>query len=185
MWYNGWVLGKEAVLQRYKQGLVCKCFIEKMYEEEFDVMEYRVIGNIMRISRCFTTFRKLRCPEVKLRPHQQVLVSYICRQPGKTQDEYAAMLCLDKTTVAHLMQKLEEMDLITRRVSPKDARCRCAYPTAAAMEIYPAIHSAYEAFRDAAMEGLSETEQEELLRLTEIVYRNAKELTEKMGVTGE
>ncbi len=148
-------------------------------------MEYRVIGNIMRISRCFITFRKLRCPEVELRPHQQLLVSYICRQPGKTQDEYAAMLCLDKTTVAHLMQKLEDMGLITRQVSRKDARCRCAYPTAAAMEIYPTIHSAYEAFREGAMEGLSDSEQAELLRLTEIVYRNAVELTEKMGAVRE
>ncbi len=148
-------------------------------------MEYRAIGNIMRISRCFTTFRKLRCPELELRPHQQLLVSYICRLPGRSQEEYAAMLCLDKTTVAHLMQRLEDMGLITRQVSQKDARCRCAYPTAAAMEIYPAIHSAYEAFRDAAMQGLSETEQEELLRLTEIVYRNAVELTKKTEAAGE
>ncbi len=148
-------------------------------------MEYRAIGNIMRISRCFTTFRKLRCPEVELRPHQQLLVSYICRRPGKTQDEYAAMLCLDKTTVAHLVQRMEEMGLITRQVSQRDARCRCVYPTAAAMEIYPSIHNAYEAFREAAMEGLSESEQKELLRLTEIVYRNAVKLTEKMGVAEE
>ena len=144
-------------------------------------MEYPVIGNIMRISRCFTTFRKLRYPEVELRPNQQLLVSCICRQPGKTQDEYAAMLCLDKTTVAHLMQRLEEMKMISRQASAKDARCRCVYPTAAALEIFPTIHSAYETFRDAAMEGLSESEQAELLRLTEIFYRNAVELIEKKG----
>ncbi len=148
-------------------------------------MEYRAIGNIMRISRCFTTYRKLRCPEVKLRPHQQLMVSYICRQPGKTQDEYAAMLCLDKTTVAHLMQKLENLGLITRQVSRQDARCRCAYPTAAAMEIYPAIHNSYEIFRNTAMEGLNESEQTELLRLTEIVYRNAVRLIEKTEVAEE
>lgn len=148
-------------------------------------MEYRAIGNIMRISRCFTTFRKLRCPELELRPPQQLLVSYICRRPGKSQDEYAAMLCLDKTTVAHLMQKLEKKGLITRQVSQIDARCRCVYPTEAAMDIYPAIHGAYEIFQAASMRGLSEAEQAELLRLTEIVYRNAVELTEKMGVAEE
>ena len=88
-------------------------------------MKYRAIGNITRISRCFSTYRKLKCPQIELKPHLQLLVSNICRMPGKTQDEYSAMLCLDKTTVAHMMQKLEKQGLISRQVSEKDARCRC------------------------------------------------------------
>lgn len=160
--------------------------IYHMTKRSIGIMKYRAIGNIMRISRCFTTFRKLKYPELELKPHQQVLLSYICRYPGRSQDEYAAMLCLDKTTVAHLMQKLEQMGMITRQVSQKDARCRCAYPTAAAIEdVYPEIHGAYELFREAIMQGMSEEEQTQLLRLTEIVCRNAVELVEKAGAAEE
>ena len=148
-------------------------------------MKYRAIGNITRISRCFSTYRKLKCPQIELKPHLQLLVSNICRMPGKTQDEYSAMLCLDKTTVAHMMQKLEKQGLISRQVSEKDARCRCVYPTEKALEIYPVIHGAYESFRDAVMEGLVEAELAELVRLTEIVYRNAVKLTEGMEVAEE
>lgn len=53
------------------------------------------------------------------------------------------------------------------------------------MEIYPAIHSTYESFRNTAMEGLNGSEQTELLRLTDIVYRNVVRLIEKNGVAEE
>lgn len=86
---------------------------------------------------------------------------------------------MDKTTAAHILRHLEEKGYIERRVSPKDARCRCIYPTQKALDIYPAIHAAFDDFTDRVMDGLTEEEQQELTRLTGLVDRNARRLLEE------
>lgn len=136
-------------------------------------MHSRALHNILRIERCFQTFRRQQMRDTDITPVQQLLISSICRHPGKSQDEYAEFLCLDKTTVAHHLVKLEKLAYVDRQVSPEDGRARCIYPTQAALDLYPRIHESYEAFTSALLTGLSERDQEELTRLSEILYQNA------------
>lgn len=144
-------------------------------------MHSRALHNILRIERCFQTFRRQQLRDTDTTPVQQLLISYICRHPGKSQDEYAEYLCLDKTTVAHHLLKLEKMGYVDRQVSPEDGRARCIYPKQAALDIYPGIHASYETFTSVLLTGLSQEDQQELTRLSEILYRNALGLISDQG----
>lgn len=136
----------------------------------------RALGNILNISRCCATYRKQQLRQLELYPAQHLFITCICRQPGITQDRMAETLCIDKTTVAHRLAKLEQDGYVERRPSPKDGRCRCVYPTAKAQAVYPQVHGAFEQFTALALEGLSEQDKAELERLTELVRHNAVRL---------
>lgn len=136
-------------------------------------MHSQALSNILRIGRCFRTYRRQQLSDTDLTPMQQLLISFICRNPGQRQDRIAGSLCLDKTTVAHHLLKLEKLGYVQRRVSPEDARERQIFPAQPALELYPRIHESYEAFTAALLVGLSEADQQELTRLSGILYRNA------------
>ena len=142
-------------------------------------MKNYALGNIMRISRCCNTYRKEQLKDVDLTPAQYIFISYACRKPGSSQEQFVSAISIDKTTVAHRLNKLEEMGYIERRVSAEDGRRRCIYPTEKALAIYPQIHSAYEYFTENILEGLTEEDKAELTRLTNILCQNAIQLTQE------
>ena len=136
-------------------------------------MHNQALNCILRIGRCFQTYRRQQLRDIDLTPMQQLLISHICRHPGQSQDCCAESLCLDKTTVAHHLLKLEKLGYADRRISPEDGRERLVFPTQAALALYPRIHASYETFTSALLVGLTEADQQELTRLSEILYRNA------------
>lgn len=144
-------------------------------------MHSKALNCIFRIERCFQTYRRQQLQDTDTTPMQQLLISSICRHPGKSQDGYAEALCLDKTTVAHHLVKLEKNGYVDRQVSPEDSRVRLVYPTQAALELYPRIHESYETFTSALLVGLTEADQQELTRLAEILFRNAVGLIHTQG----
>lgn len=139
-------------------------------------MSNRSLNYILRVGRCFRTYRRQQLSDTDLAPMRQLLISFVCRHPDRIQDSCADSLCLDKTTVAHHLVKLEKQGYVDRRVSPEDGRQRQVFPTQAAWELYPRIHEAYETFTAALLVGLTEEDQQELARLSEILYRNAVSL---------
>lgn len=130
----------------------------------------------MRISRCCTTYRKQQLKESPFNPAQHIYISYACQYPGCSQEQLISAICLDKTTVTHHLNRLEEAGYIERRVSSADGRRRLIYPTEKALKLYPQIHGAYETFTEKIQEGLSPEDRAELLRLTEILGQNAMRL---------
>lgn len=142
-------------------------------------MKSRVLGSILRVGRCCNAYRKQRLKGLDLCPAQHLYITQACRHPGCTQEQLAAAFCIDKTTVARQLLKLEQDGYIERRVSPEDGRCRCVYPTLKAQALYPQIHGAYESFEEGLLEGLSEQELAELVRLTDILRRNAIRLAQE------
>ena len=141
-------------------------------------MQSRALGNVLRIGRCFLLYRRRALKDTALSPAQSLIISHVCRRPGLAQESLTGELCLDKTTVAHQLMKLEEQGYIRREASAEDGRCRRIYPTEKAVEVYPRVHRVFEDFTAGILEGLTEEEQAELERLTEILRRNALSLTE-------
>lgn len=145
-------------------------------------MSGRALGNVLNISRCFSTYRLRQHKELPLHPGHHLLIICVCRTPGITQDGIAETLCLDKTTVAHRVAKLEQTGYVERRPLPGDARCRCVYPTGKAQQLYPQLHREFETFAEQLMRGLTEQEQAELIRLTEKVRANARQLLRQQRI---
>lgn len=139
-------------------------------------MQFSELGNILRIGRAFDTYRRQVIKEPELHPGLQILLSHICRNPGCSQEFLVERVGIDKTTVAHHLVRLEEKGYIERRVSSHDARMREVYPTSKAEAIYPKLHEAHEVFHEALLKGLSKKDKQELSRLSDILYQNAREL---------
>ncbi len=139
-------------------------------------MKHRELGNLLRISRCFDSYRRQQLKDADIYPALHPFVSNICRFPGSSQDALAERLCVDKTTVAHHLARLEEKGYIERRVSPEDARFRLVYPTRKALDLYPRLIEAYAAFYDGLLADLSPEDRETIERLSEVLYENAKKM---------
>ncbi|MBQ8953572.1 MAG: MarR family transcriptional regulator [Clostridia bacterium] len=139
-------------------------------------MKHRELGNLLRISRCFDSYRRQRLKDVDLFPALHLFVSYVCRHPGCNQENLVEALCVDKTTVAHHLARLEEKGYITRRVSEEDARCRLVYPTEKATELYPRLRAAHDEFYEGLLTDLSQEDREAVIRLSEILYQNARRM---------
>ena len=137
-------------------------------------MKHRELGNLLRISRCFDSYRRQHLKDVDLYPALHLFVSHVCRHPGCNQETLVEALCVDKTTVAHHLARLEEKGYITRRVAEDDARCRQVFPTEKALAIYPQLREAYDAFYDGLLESLSPEDREAVARLSEVLYKNAR-----------
>ena len=139
-------------------------------------MKHRELGNLLRISRCFDSYRRQHLKDVDLYPALHLFVSHVCRHPGCNQETLVEALCVDKTTVAHHLAKLEEKGFIERRVAEDDARCRQVFPTQKALDIYPRLRSAYDAFYEGLLDSLSPEDREIVARLSETLYQNAKKM---------
>ena len=148
-------------------------------------MHSRALGNILRIGRCCRLYRRRALRDLDLLPAQHLLLSHVCRRPGLAQEGLAGTLYLDKTTVAHQLNKLEELGYIRRESAPEDGRCRRIYPTEKGLEVYPRIHGAFEDFTAGLLEGLGEADRAELDRLTELLFRNAARMAERDKPGGE
>ena len=139
-------------------------------------MKHRELRNLLRISRCFDSYRRQQLKDVDLYPALHLFVSHVCRHPGCNQETLAEALCVDKTTVAHHLAKLEEKGYIERRVGQEDARCRQVYPTEKALALYPQLRAAYDAFYEGLLESLSAEDRQAVARLSEILYENARKM---------
>lgn len=142
-------------------------------------MKHRELGNLLRISRCFDSYRRQQLRDADIYPALHSFVSNICRYPGSTQDALAEKLCVDKTTVAHHLARLEDKGYIERRVSREDARCRLVYPTQKAQDIFPQLAEAYAAFYEGLLKDLSPEDRETIERLSEVLCENAKKMVSR------
>ncbi len=142
-------------------------------------MKHRELGYLLRISRCFDSYRRQQLRDTDLYPALLSFVSNICRFPGSTQDALADNLCADKTTVAHHLARLEEKGYIQRRVSTEDARCRLVYPTKKAMDLYPQLQETYQAFYEGLLKNLSPEDRETMERLSQVLCGNAKQMVKR------
>lgn len=137
-------------------------------------MYQRELGNLLRVSRCFDSYRRGELRDVDVCPALQPIISRVCRFPGCTQDSLVEQLCLDKSTVARHLARLEELGYIERRAAENDARFRVVYPTQKAVELFPRLRETYFSFYEALLAGLTEEERAVLASLSAKLCENAK-----------
>ncbi len=95
-------------------------------------------------------------------------VSYIlqiCRTPGLRQDELAARLLVNKSSVTRQVAQMQQNGLVLRETDPSDRRIKRLHPTEKAQALYPEIMSYLEEWNDALTGDLSPQDQADLLRL--------------------
>ena len=133
------------------------------------------------ISRSQATYRHSRIAANDLQGGQYAFVLAICREPGRSQEELARELCINKSTVARNLNCLEEKGYITRTPLPNDKRQFSVHPTEKMLSVLPEIRKVSAEWRDLLSEGIP---QEELRIFNSVLVRmesKAREIIERQG----
>jgi MarR family transcriptional regulator, organic hydroperoxide resistance regulator len=83
----------------------------------------------------------------------------------RTQLELSRMVCVDKTTLISVLDRLEKQDLIVRTVDPADRRVRIPQITAAGRRVFAKFAAARDAAEARALDGIDPDERALLIRL--------------------
>ena len=130
------------------------------------------------ISRSQAIYRHNKVSVDDLQGGHYAFVLAICRRPGRSQEELARELCLNKSTVARNLNCLEEKGYILRTPLPNDKRQLSVYPTEKMLAVLPEIKSASEEWMSLLSEGIQE---EELMIFNSVLERMQSRAREIIG----
>jgi MarR family transcriptional regulator, organic hydroperoxide resistance regulator len=83
----------------------------------------------------------------------------------RTQLELSRIVCVDKTTLISVLDRLEQHELIVRTVDPADRRVRIPQITAAGRRVYAKFATARDAAESRALDGIDPEQRSLLLDL--------------------
>ena len=133
------------------------------------------------ISRCQAMYRKKTIAAEDLCPNHYAFVLNICHEPGRSQDELARALCLDKSTVARTLAHLEKYGYIIRIPNEKDKRQYLVHPTEKMLDVYPRVRLANREWNARLTENVMPEEMEIFHKVLLQMEQNAKRITEELG----
>ena len=110
------------------------------------------------VSRSQAIYRQARISEPDLAAGHYALILAVCREAGRSQEELAQELCLNKSTVARSLTALEEHGYIRREPHPADRRQVSVYPTERAIAVLPKLRAASNDWMRLLSEGIPEEE---------------------------
>ncbi len=94
------------------------------------------------ISRSQAIYRHSRVSANDLQSGHYAYALAICREPGRSQEELAKELCVNKSTVARNLNYLEEKGYISRQPLPNNKRQFSVSPTEKMLAVLPEIKTA-------------------------------------------
>ncbi len=94
------------------------------------------------ISRSQAIYRHSRVSANDLQSGHYAYALTICREPGRSQEELAKELCVNKSTVARNLNYLEEKGYISRQPLPNNKRQFSVSPTEKMLTVLPEIKTA-------------------------------------------
>ncbi len=92
-----------------------------------------------KISRAQGMFRAEMMKNGELCSHHHSFIIAICKNPGKSQEDIAKMLCLNKSTVARTISYLEEKGYVTRKQDLNDKRQFSVFPTDKMLDVFSEV----------------------------------------------
>ncbi len=110
------------------------------------------------VSRSQAIYRHGRVSADDLQSGHYAFVLAICREPGRSQEELARELCLNKSTVARSLSCLEEKGYIMRNPIPNDKRQFAVYPTDKMLSVLPEVKRASAEWMSLLSDGIPEEE---------------------------
>ena len=128
------------------------------------------------ISRSQAIYRQSKISAGDMHPSHYAFALAICREPGRSQEELAKELCLNKSTVARAVGCLEEKGYVKRSALPTDKRQFSVHPTDKMLSILPEIKKASVEWRELLSEGIAEEELEIFNSVLERMQNRAREI---------
>ena len=120
------------------------------------------------ISRSQALYRHSRISAKDLQAGHYAFVLTICRDPGRSQEELARELCINKSTVTRNLNNLEKKGYILRKPLPNDRRQLAVYPTEKMLSVLPDVKRVSGEWMELLSEGIP---QEELTIFNSVLVR--------------
>lgn len=125
---------------------------------------YNTVPKFMRllnnISKCQAIFRAENLSVKEITPAHHSIILSLCKNPGCSQDELSKNVCLDKSTVARALSRLEELGYVKRQQYPLDKRKILVYPTDKLELLLPEIVSISSEWTEKISEGIDKANLE-------------------------
>ena len=131
------------------------------------------------ISRSQAVYRHNKISAEDLQTTHYAFVLAICREPGRSQEELAKELCLNKSTVARNLNCLEEKGYIIRTSLPANKRQFSVYPTEKMLSVLPEVKSASSEWMSLLSEGISDEELKIFNSVLERMQTRAREIIQE------
>ena len=139
----------------------------------------KFMKTLNNISRSQAAYRHSRVSSADLQDGHYAFILAICREPGRSQEEIAKDLCLNKSTVARNLNYLEDKGYVLRKPLPNDKRQFSVLPTEKALSVLPEIKAASIEWRELVSEGISESELEIFNSVLERMQKTARKIIER------
>ena len=110
------------------------------------------------ISRSQAIYRSARVSAEDLQAGHYAFALTICRAPGRSQEEIARELCINKSTATRNLAVLEANGYIVREPLLSDKRQFAVHPTEKMLAVLPEIKRASGEWMELLSEGISEEE---------------------------
>lgn len=136
----------------------------------------KFMKTLNNISRSQAIYRNGRITARDLQTGHYAFVLAICRAPGRSQEELARELCINKSTVARNLNCLEERGYISRNPLPDDRRQFAVYPTEKMLHVLPEIKAASNEWMSLLSEGIAEEELAVFNSVLERMQDRAREI---------
>ena len=131
------------------------------------------------ISRSQAVYRNNKISATDMQTGHYAFVLAICREPGRSQEEIARELCLNKSTVARNLNCLEENGYITRNPLPNDKRQFAVYPTDKMLSVLPEIKRASIEWINLLSEGIPQDELDTFDSVLSRMEARAREIIQR------
>ena len=131
------------------------------------------------ISRSQAIYRHSKISAEDLQAGHYAFALAICREPGRSQEELARELCINKSTVARNLNYLEEKGYISRNPLPTDKRQFSVHPTEKMLAVLPQIRQASAEWMALLSEGIPEEELEIFDSVLNRMQTKARQIIEK------
>ena len=131
------------------------------------------------ISRSQAIYRSNKILVQDLQSGHYAYALSVCREPGRSQEEIAKELCVNKSTVARNLNYLEEKEYILRKPLPNDKRQFSVYPTEKMLTVIPRIKAASIEWMTLLSEGIPQAELDIFNSVLEHMQTRAREIIER------
>ncbi|HHV59667.1 MAG TPA: MarR family transcriptional regulator [Clostridiaceae bacterium] len=134
-----------------------------------------IIKHISRLERQRRYFLDKHLGAYKLHGSMFLIISFLDRNPGASQDRLCEYLLIDKSGIARKCKKLQGLGYIRREQSRDDRRQNNLFLTEKGKELIPVIRSLLAEWRGIVTKNMDENEQKMLIELLSLMEKNALE----------
>lgn len=134
--------------------------------------QFKTASLIVKLGNAVTYYRNLKMENIDLTSVQSDAIIAALRTPGITATQLKEQLQLSQSTVAGIIARLENKGLITKTADHDDARKSIIMPSEQGLLLEEPLKEIALETQQALVEGMTETEQSEFVRLLQIALDN-------------